>query len=104
MTIIYPSFSTAAPEQTEKARPATGDQADGPRRPLSYFGPADMAYIAHDLPIPMVRDILGNREDPDDGHKIAWEGLGITALMGTYFVFATVMLFRIASFATFFLR
>jgi hypothetical protein len=104
MTIIYAGFRAAASEQTAHPGPTSGIETDVPPRTLSYFGPADIAYITHDLPEPVIHDILGTTENGDDGHKIEWEDLGLTALMGSYFIFATVMLFRVASFATFFLR
>jgi hypothetical protein len=69
------------------------------RGALDYITKADRAYIAHDLPRPVVRDIFGSGVDPAAEARIDWEGIAIGAFLAGYLILVSAVLLKVAAFA-----
>jgi hypothetical protein len=70
------------------------------RGTLNYITTADRAYIAHDLPKPVVRDIFGPGFDPVAESRIDWEGIAIGAFLAGYLVLISAVLLKVAEFGS----
>jgi hypothetical protein len=65
---------------------------------LRYVTMADRAYIAHDLPKPVVRDVFGSTFDQEPASGIDWEGIAIGAFLVGFLVLASIVLLKVADF------
>jgi hypothetical protein len=70
------------------------------RGTLDYITKADRAYIAHDLPKPVVRDIFGVGFDPAAEAGIDWEGIAIGAFLAGYLVLISAVLLKVAAYGS----
>jgi len=89
-----PAGTDRAMSSSGIAHPATVSK--GPTA-LRYVTMADRAYIAHDLPKPVVRDVFGSTFDPEPA-GIDWEGIAIGAFLVGFLVLASIVLLKVADF------
>jgi len=91
-TISTRTDTTSRPSPKAHAAASNGPAA------LRYITPADRAYIAHDLPKPITRDVFGPTIDQEPTSGIDWEGIAIGAFLIGFLVLASIALFKIADF------
>jgi hypothetical protein len=94
----------AMPTGTDRVRPSTGIAhpagiSKGPNA-LRYVTMADRAYIAHNLPKPVIRDVFGATFDQEPASRIDWEGIAIGAFLVGFLVLASIVLFKVADFGS----
>jgi hypothetical protein len=100
-----------SPGNARGAMPAGIDRAMPPssvthpatvsKRPvgLHCITATDMAFIAHDLPRPVVRDVIGQTVDQEPTSRIDWDGIAIGALLVGFLILAGTVLFKVAAFS-----
>jgi hypothetical protein len=92
-----PAGANRAIPSSGVARPATASKAPNA---LLYVTMADRAFIAHDLPKPVVRDLFGSTIDQEPISEIDWEGIAIGAFLVGFLVLAGIVLFKVADFGS----
>ena len=65
---------------------------------LRYVTMADRAYIAHNLPKPIVRDVFDATFEQESASRIDWEGIAIAAFLIGFLVLASIAFFKVADF------
>jgi hypothetical protein len=92
----------AMPAGTDRAMPPSGVAHPATRRPVSlhYITTADMAYITHDIPKAVARDVIGQTVDQGPTSRIDWDGIAIGALLVGFLILAGTVLFKVAAFGS----
>jgi hypothetical protein len=69
---------------------------------LDFITKADKAYITHDLPQPIVRDIFASDTDRRVARGNGWEGIAVAVILLGYAVLGGGVIFKIATFGSLF--
>lgn len=69
---------------------------------LQYITATDRAYIAHDIPEAVVRNMFASGVDRGVRPRIDWEGIAIGAFLAGYLLLDGAVIFKVAAFGSLF--
>ena len=69
---------------------------------LRYLTRTDGIYIGHDLPQPIVRDILDSGFGTGNGLRMSWEGIAVGIFLLGYALLGGTVILKIATFGALF--